>query len=138
MRMPTFQFLSGFVLTAALAGCSSQVDDQSMYLTGTEEYAVTLANGAPGCTNPKKVLICHIPPGNPDNAHDICVGHQAVAPHQEHHGDTIGACAPGGGDGGDVDAGTGGGGETPDAGGGGGTDPGTDGGDGTPTPTPIN
>ena len=44
-----------------------------MYLTGTEEYAVTNANGVVSCTNPKKVLICHIPPGNPDNAHDICV-----------------------------------------------------------------
>ncbi len=119
MRLPTLQFLSGFILTAALAGCSSQADDESMYLTGSEEFAVTGANGQPACTSPKKVLICHIPPGNPANAHDICVGHQAVAPHQQHHGDTIGACAlppddGDDGDDGDVDAGTGGG--EPDSG----------------------
>src|SRR5689334_9913033 len=121
MRTPKLQFLSGFILSAALAGCgTTQVDDESMYLTGTEESAVTLANGQASCTNPTKVLICHIPPGNPANAHDICVGHQAVGPHQAHHGDSLGACAPTPPDD-SVDAGTGGGGgETPDAGGGGG------------------
>ena len=41
----------------------------------------------------KKELICHIPPGNPANAHTICVGDAAVEPHQTHHGDTLGACA---------------------------------------------
>lgn len=40
-----------------------------------------------------KVLICHIPPGNPANAHNICVGQPAVEPHQNLHGDTIGGCS---------------------------------------------
>ena len=121
MRTPKLYFVSAFVLCSSLAGCGTSQDDSSMYLTGTEEYAVTLPNGQVTCTNPKKVLICHIPPGNPANAHDICVGHQAVEPHQTHHGDTIGACTPA-----DVDAGVGSGSDDTDAGGGGGD--GTDGG----------
>jgi hypothetical protein len=37
------------------------------------------------------VCICHYPPGNPDNAHTICVGAPAVKAHLK-HGDTIGEC----------------------------------------------
>ena len=40
---------------------------------------------------PGKVLICHIPPGNPANRHDICVGAPAVPAHTA-HGDTLGCC----------------------------------------------
>jgi len=92
---PYLYILIGTVLSGALAAaCLTSTGDDSMYLTGTEEYAVTGANGQAVCTNPKKVLICHIPPGNPANAHDICVSTHAVEPHQTHHGDTIGACSP--------------------------------------------
>jgi hypothetical protein len=84
---------ASFLLLGLAMGCVSETSDESMYLTGTEENAVML-NGQMTCTNPKKVLVCHIPPGNPDNAHDICVSTHAVAPHQQHHGDTVGACAP--------------------------------------------
>jgi hypothetical protein len=73
-------------------GCVSDTSDDSMYLTGTEEDAAVL-NGQLTCTNPKKVLVCHIPPGNLDNAHGICVSDHAVAPHQQQHGDTLGSCA---------------------------------------------
>jgi hypothetical protein len=37
------------------------------------------------------VCICHHPPGNPDNAHTICVGANAVRAHLK-HGDTLGPC----------------------------------------------
>ncbi|HKA87928.1 MAG TPA: hypothetical protein VKE22_09695 [Haliangiales bacterium] len=95
MRTPKLSFLSGFVLWGTFAGCGmSAAQDESMYLTGTEEAAITLANGQKACTNPKKVLICHIPPGNPANAHEICVGEPAVEAHQRNHGDTIGPCVP--------------------------------------------
>ena len=63
---------------------------------------------APGST--KKTTICHIPPGNPSNAHTLCVGNAAVPAHVANHGDAIGQCAneppcdPGDGD---VDAGAG-------------------------------
>jgi len=38
-----------------------------------------------------KITICHVPPGNPDNAHTITVGEPAVIAHVA-HGDSIGAC----------------------------------------------
>jgi hypothetical protein len=59
-------------------------------------------------TDTDKVTICHIPPGNPANAHTITVGRPALKAHTK-HGDTLGACGSDGGTGGDVDAGTGGG-----------------------------
>jgi hypothetical protein len=96
-----------------LAACG--VSDPSMFLTGTEEEALN-SGGVFSCANPKKALVCHVPPGNPANAHTICVGKPAVAPHQKHHGDSLGACngAPtsegGGGDVDDVDDVDGGGG----------------------------
>ena len=60
----------------------------------------------------KKTTVCHIPPGNPANAHTICVGNAAVPAHLD-HGDFVGTCSctTGGDDGGTGDdAGTGGGG----------------------------
>ncbi len=63
-----------------------------------------------------KVAVCHIPPGNPANAHVIVIGAPAVPAHLN-HGDTLGACdEPGDDDGGD------GGGDSPDGGDGGGGD----------------
>jgi hypothetical protein len=38
-----------------------------------------------------KIEICHVPPGNPDNAHTICVGAAAEDAHVA-HGDHPGAC----------------------------------------------
>lgn len=38
-----------------------------------------------------KMVICHIPPGNPSNAHTITVSTAAVSAHLN-HGDTLGAC----------------------------------------------
>jgi hypothetical protein len=47
----------------------------------------------------KKVLICHVPPGNPDAKHTICIGESAVNAHlNKHHGgkslDYLGDCTP--------------------------------------------
>ena len=36
-----------------------------------------------------KTTICHIPPGNPDNAHAISVSDSAVSKHVSEHGDTV-------------------------------------------------
>ena len=38
-----------------------------------------------------KVTICHVPPGNPDNAHNITVSKSAVNAHMA-HGDSVGSC----------------------------------------------
>ena len=46
-----------------------------------------------GVTQAQKVTICHIPPGNPGNAHTLTIGAPAVATHVAEHGDTLGACA---------------------------------------------
>lgn len=75
-----------------LAACGVGNGDPSVYLTGTEQGYLTTASGAKTCAG-HKVLICHIPPGNPANAHTICVDKSAVQPHVQQHGDTLGACA---------------------------------------------
>ena len=57
---------------------------------------VTIAP-APVQSGEEKVTICHIPPGNPANAHTIVVAAPAVPAHVELHGDTLGECGGGGG-----------------------------------------
>lgn len=100
-----------------LCACQGAPSDESMYLTGSESEALS-TNGTPSCASPKKVLVCHIPPGNPANAHTICVGEPAVAAHQRLHGDPIGPCGPTTGAGGGGGAATGGGGGDGSTGGG--------------------
>lgn len=39
-----------------------------------------------------KIAVCHVPPGNPENAHTISIAEAAVQPHLE-HGDDLGVCA---------------------------------------------
>jgi hypothetical protein len=67
---------------AALAAC--HMND------GTVDLNADLHACDPGSV--KKTTICHIPPGNPANAHTICVGNAAVPAHVNNHGDSIGAC----------------------------------------------
>ena len=43
---------------------------------------------------PDKITICHIPPGNPDNAHPITISVRALDAHLA-HGDVIGDCDDG-------------------------------------------
>ncbi len=42
--------------------------------------------------NGNKVTICHIPPGDPANRHDLCINSNAVPNHLNGHGDYIGEC----------------------------------------------
>lgn len=61
-------------------------------------WGASLMWGQAGCTdnypvqNNGKVAICHLPPGNPDNAQNLNVNENAVKAHLA-HGDWIGACA---------------------------------------------
>ena len=44
-------------------------------------------------TSGHKVLVCHVPPGNPDNTHEIVIDEHAVPAHLA-HGDALGSCNP--------------------------------------------
>jgi hypothetical protein len=58
--------------------------------------------------NGNKVLLCHVPPGNPENAQTICISPNAIPAHLSNHsGDYCGECKDGGaGDGGGGGAGS--------------------------------
>jgi hypothetical protein len=76
---------------AFLAACMNPTDTKS-----TSDDALALrAEGEPGVPGSKgskgKTSICHIPPGNPSNAHTISVGNAAVDAHLA-HGDSLGRC----------------------------------------------
>jgi hypothetical protein len=114
-------FVAAALVSLSLIACSrdeaTSTGDDTLYLTGTEELALE-GDGGYYCPSPKKVLICHIPPGNPANSHTICVSTNAVQAHADHHGDLEGACAAeAAADAGSIDEGGGDtGGETTDAG----------------------
>jgi len=73
---------------------------------GCHTYTVTVTDAA-GCEAKKdikvcvvdvrcghkmdKVLVCHVPPGNPANSHTICISPSAVPTHLS-HGDLLGVC----------------------------------------------
>ena len=40
-------------------------------------------------TNPDKITICHIPPGNPGNCQEITISVKALDTHIDHHGDQL-------------------------------------------------
>jgi len=56
-------------------------------------------------TNDDLTLVCHVPPGNPENEQEILIPDEDVAAHLG-HGDYLGACTGGGDDDGDNDNGT--------------------------------
>jgi hypothetical protein len=110
--MRLHSILSSSAVLAALCsvmmmgGCGdgTQLDDGSDPALRDGE----LSSGA-GQGQGTKITICHVPPGNPANAHTIVVGGPAWNGHKNHPGDYQGAC---GGGGGEPDGGT----TEPDAG----------------------
>jgi hypothetical protein len=68
------------LLVGATVGAPSCAFDDEI---SSDEYKL-----GPGTT---KVDVCHIPPGDPDNAHTITIGSPAVAAHLD-HGDFLGTC----------------------------------------------
>ena len=89
MKRSSISTLAGICLaTLAAAGCASDRvtgPDPDRSAVAAAEDADLAAEGV------EKVTICHIPPGNPDNAHEITVGAPAVPAHLA-HGDNIGVC----------------------------------------------
>jgi hypothetical protein len=89
--MRTFLIAAGVVAAAVACGNgggtgSTQQSVETDCLAGQPD--------ARACdpANTKKTTICHIPPGNPANAHTLCVGNASVEAHVA-HGDQLGACA---------------------------------------------
>jgi hypothetical protein len=91
--------ISTAILIISVSGCSAPDEGEQRnawiracglqddpFITGD----VTLHACPPDAVN--KTTICHIPPGNPSNAHTLCVGNAAVRAHMENHGDPIGEC----------------------------------------------
>ena len=60
-------------------------------MMGMSAIAPAIAD-KPGTTNEDKVVICHIPPGNPDNPQTISISEDDVQEHIDKHGDFRGPC----------------------------------------------
>jgi hypothetical protein len=74
---------TGDALVAALVACH-------LY-DGSVDKAAEIRACTPAEEN-HKTTICHIPPGNPGNAHTLCIGNVAVPAHLDNHGDYLGPC----------------------------------------------
>jgi uncharacterized membrane protein YgcG len=98
---------SAFALAALfglghLVGCvSGQMDDAdqiarqaALEACGLNDGTVELDADLRACdpNNKKKTTICHVPPGNPANAHTLCIGNAGVAAHLRNHDDYLGPC----------------------------------------------
>lgn len=79
--------LAGLAGAALVTGCIHSEQSPS-----DTEAAMALRAEKSGSTDSKKTYICHIPPGNPANAHTILVGNPAVDAHLA-HGCHVGRCA---------------------------------------------
>jgi hypothetical protein len=61
-------------------------------ITGSVTIRVVDARCGKGNGNKDhKVLVCHVPPGNAGNAHEICIDYHGVPAHLD-HGCTVGSC----------------------------------------------
>jgi hypothetical protein len=78
-----------------LGGCSRGVSSSGGAALTADQAAAVCANHQAHICDPSethKITICHVPPGNPANAHTLCVGSPAKEAHLA-HGDALGACA---------------------------------------------
>ena len=88
--------ITSLAIPLAAASCGGLPEDTGDPVDRVDQdVAQAPAAGAAG-QGTTKVTICHIPPGNPANAHSITVGAPAVRAHLA-HGDSVGACGGGGG-----------------------------------------
>ncbi len=78
--------------TLVLFGCGGNRQDPSPTQPAGTATVADDSGGVVTASGVEKVTICHIPPGNPENAHTITVGAPAVPAHLAEHGDSIGPC----------------------------------------------
>jgi outer membrane protein OmpA-like peptidoglycan-associated protein len=88
---------SGYIPTVASDGVSDRLTSVSQDNTPTAPSPeVTpkpkLEGNYPDPKNSKKVLICHVPPGNPDNPQDLSIAASAIDGHLNHPDDYDGPC----------------------------------------------
>ncbi|MDD2943244.1 MAG: hypothetical protein PHC51_09800, partial [bacterium] len=81
---------SGSKGSSGSSGSSDKDDNSGSKGKGDDSSGSSSSSGESGNSD-KKTTICHIPPGNPDNAHTITVGNSAVPAHLA-HGDYEGVC----------------------------------------------
>ena len=65
-----------------------------LFLSTMSLFVAGLAGNAPLALADQpdyKVVICHVPPGNPDHAFSIVIDYHAVTAHLD-HGDYLGGC----------------------------------------------
>ena len=86
-----FGWVALSVMAGALVGCGGSGRESSPTQAAGTSAAIENGDGVTK-SEVEKVTICHIPPGNPDNAHTITVGAPAVPAHLAEHGDSIGPC----------------------------------------------
>lgn len=89
-RISLAGLMTAAVVSLVFVACGDPYGEEHDIL-GQYEHPLVNADGTKSCTNPKKVLICHVPPGNPANARAICVGSPAKEAHLA-HGDLLGDC----------------------------------------------
>ena len=76
--------------------------NKSVAYAAPQAKGLAKAAGGQGGSSAAKITICHFPPGNPGNCQTISVPFSALSGHLA-HGDTIGDCPDGCGQGGDDD-----------------------------------
>ncbi len=96
---PPFSFLwSTGDTTQSINVCPTTNTDYMVTITdsvacsSSDTVTVTVVDARCGHDS-TKVLVCHIPPGDPLDAHTICISPHAVPAHLA-HGDHLGECAP--------------------------------------------
>lgn len=61
-------------------------DERTIYIKVEQEAVPVVVND--------EITICHYPPGNPGNPHEITISESAWPAHHDNHGDTLGSCPP--------------------------------------------
>jgi hypothetical protein len=100
LLLPSLCAVAAILGLAQMIGCGAQPDDASSQRLAAlaachlDDGTVDLNADIRACDpqDSKKTTICHIPPGNPANAHTLCIGNPAVPAHLHNHGDYLGAC----------------------------------------------
>lgn len=71
------RYATAAALSVLLVGCIAEENADS----AEEQYLAQAVDSPEDCDTTHKVVICHLPPGNPDNARLLCVDEHAIPAH---------------------------------------------------------